>query len=134
MAAGIGEQEAGDDRGNNFPSTGDQAEDGVEANAEFSAGDADELIENPGDFPRGGAEGGWGSRNWELGSNQWFLISISIWAFVLKRSRKDNRRTMASSGLCPAKPRRRICTFSSMWGASNNSSRRVPDLWMSTAG
>lgn len=58
VAAGVGEQEAGNDRGNDFPSTGDQAENGVEANAEFCAGDADEFIENPGDFPRGGAEGG----------------------------------------------------------------------------
>ncbi len=62
------------------------------------------------------------------------LISSNICGLFGNFFRKKSRRSMASTGRWPERPRRMRWILCSMWSASSNSSRRVPDLKMSTAG
>lgn len=62
------------------------------------------------------------------------LISMSICGLFGNFFTKKSRRSMASTGRWPESPRRMRWILSSMCSGSSSSSRRVPDLKISTAG
>ena len=61
-------------------------------------------------------------------------IPASIWALVGNLRRKKSRRSIASIGLCPARPRRMTLILCSESAGMSSSSRRVPERKISTAG